>query len=383
MTRFPERVREARLLVGVTQEQLAGSSGVPQSLISMIERGDRSLTSETADALIKSLGLPSEFLEVAPSTIPDGAIDFRKLKTASTKDTARAKVLFKEAHRAAAQLLTSSSYPAPTLPLVQDRESPLGPERIEELALSVREHLQLDISAPVANVTRALERRGVAVVPLVVPTSDDDVATTPGHFGASHWAGVHEPAVLTYFPSQSGDRDRFTLMHELAHVVLHTFRQHVPQDMREIEANALASALLFPMDRAWSALSPDATLRQLAELKARWGLSMQALIMRGKYLGILTEARSSSLFRQIGARGWRKKEPVEVPQETPILLSTIIERLYGPNPYRSERIEKELALPAAIIRSMAPQLSKSTAPGERLDNVRHVVFGRPPERRHR
>lgn len=72
--------------------------------------------------------------------------------------------------------------------------------------------------------------------------SDENPSSRIQHFGASYWAGVHEHALVGYFVGAYGDRDRFTLAHELAHIVLHTFRPHVPSDYRETEANGFAEA---------------------------------------------------------------------------------------------------------------------------------------------
>jgi Zn-dependent peptidase ImmA (M78 family)/DNA-binding XRE family transcriptional regulator len=373
--RFSERLRDARLLVGATQEELALGSGVSQALISMIERGDRQLGAETAESLAESLGLPVQFFDVAPSTIPDSAIDFRKLKSASVKDTNRAKVLFKEAYRVATQLMDDAGYPHPTLPLVQERSYPLEAEDLENLAMTTRQYLQLDKMSPISNVTRALERRGIAVAPLVIPGADEDMLSTVQHFGASHWASLHDHALIGYFAGASGDRDRFTASHELGHLVLHTFRQHVPTDIREDEANQFASAFLIPLLRVREALGAGTKLRDLAQLKAKWGVSMQAIIMRGKRSGAISETQASSLFRQISSRGWRKNEPVQVPHETPVLLRTLLELKYGSSPFTSDDMQKQLALPTAIVRSFAPRLN-DVDQLEVRSNVRYLNFGR-------
>jgi Zn-dependent peptidase ImmA (M78 family)/transcriptional regulator with XRE-family HTH domain len=372
--RHPERLRDARLLIGATQEELASSSGVSQAAISMIERGDRPLSEDVAAAVGHALGLPVEFFEIAPSTIPDAAIDFRKLKTASIKDSNRARVLFREAYRAISHLMTDASYPLPTLPVVQQRDFPLDDTTIETLAAETRQHLQLDLSSPIPNVLRALEHRGIGVTPLVVPGGEEDPLAPVEHFGASHWPSVHDPAVVGYFPGSAGDRDRFTLSHELGHLVLHTFRPFVPSDVRELESNRFASAFLFPLARARESLGPTTKLKQLAELKARWGMSMQAIIMRGKQTGLLSPDHASSLFRQISARGWRKSEPVQVAHESPMLVRTLLERKYGSRAFTSLDVERELALPIGIIKSLAPGAPRVDQ-AESRDNVTYARFG--------
>src|SRR2546423_1147219 len=52
-------------------------------------------------------------------------------------------------------------------------------------------------------------------------------------------------------------------------------------------------------------------LRELAILKLKHGLSMQAWACRAEDLGIIDEAHCRSLFAEFSAKGWRKEEPVK------------------------------------------------------------------------
>ncbi|WP_189042222.1 ImmA/IrrE family metallo-endopeptidase [Micromonospora sonchi] len=56
-------------------------------------------------------------------------------------------------------------------------------------------------------------------------------------------------------PGHQGDRDRFTLAHELGHLVLHTFRPWTTHGQAEEEANQFAMALMMPLDRARARMS--------------------------------------------------------------------------------------------------------------------------------
>jgi hypothetical protein len=68
------------------------------------------------------------------------------------------------------------------------------------------------------------ERAGVTVAPIVFTDDTDGPPPSGGHFGVSYWGGVGAPALVGYFPGGQGDRMRFTLGHEVGHLVLHTFR---------------------------------------------------------------------------------------------------------------------------------------------------------------
>jgi hypothetical protein len=51
--------------------------------------------------------------------------------------------------------------------------------------------------------------------------------------------------------------------------------------------------------------------RELAMLKQKHGLSMQAWIFRAADLGIIERSHARTLFAEMSSRGWRREEPVD------------------------------------------------------------------------
>jgi hypothetical protein len=119
-----------------------------------------------------------------------------------------------------------------------------------------------------------------------------------------------------------------------------------------VEANRFATALLVPRQRVLGDVSDSLQLRDYARLKATWGVSIQALIMRAHDLGVISATRKRSLLVQLSAKGWRKSEPVRVGHEEPLLLWTLLTRRFGPRPYLPAA--EELAIHPAVLRSIAP-----------------------------
>lgn len=76
------------------------------------------------------------------------------------------------------------------------------------------------------------------------------------------------------------------------------------------DANRFASAVVIPRDRALEEFPRPVTLRQLLPLKQRWGMSIQALVARGREVGVIDEAHPTTLWKQYSARQWRKGEPL-------------------------------------------------------------------------
>lgn len=341
----PERITAARELLSVTQADLAATAGVTQAMISMVEKHRRDFTPALADAFAGGLGLPVEFFAVPSAGVPRDEVHFRKNATARVKDTTRTFRFFDEGFRVTEQLLDGSGYPRPLIPVVQDDAPVLSAERIGQIADETRRALALSVEEPITNVTRALERSGIAVAP--IGFTDEAL---PGHDGLAHTNGRGNATLIGYV-SKSGDRDRFTIAHELGHLVLHSYRH---SDDREREAHQFAGAFLLPDAHARELIEPDTTLGTLARVKASWGISIAALVKRGEAVGVLSKDRTSTLFRQIASRGWRTQEPVEVRPETPRLLFRLLQAKYGETPYSNRAIEHDLALPLLFLRALAP-----------------------------
>jgi len=345
-----ERIRAVRLLVGSSQADLAASLGITQAQISQIESGRRTATASFLDRVANATGYPRAYFEAVPADLPPTTLRFRREATAPSSEVGRVEQLVAETYRVAWQLVRDSGlYVPPSLPLATGEE--IAAEDIESLAMQARESLGLDVAGPVRHVTRSLERGGIVVVSLAFAETDDE-SKTVGHFGASCWPGAPDPAVIGYFEGGAGDRQRFALAHELGHLVLHTRRRFVsdPED----EANRFAGAFLVPRDRAEEFVTADVTLRDFAQLKATWGVSIQALIMRCSQLGLIDPARKTSLSKQLSARGWRKNEPVKVHLEAPALLLKLIEDRFGEGMFGYRRAAEVLGLPAFVLGTLAP-----------------------------
>lgn len=346
-----ERVLALRDLLGLSLEALAKSAGLKsQGYLSDIANGLRPFTDQHAAMLAKAVGFPEEFFYVEAPNIGDSSLNFRKLKQSKAKTTKKATQYFREASRVVQATAETAGLKTKSLPYVDGLTGSLEVSAIEAAAEATRSLMGVDPLGPIPNLTRAIERLGVVVLPVSLDPTDDEVReVSEGHFGISHGSQQGVP-VVGYFPGASPDRDRFTLGHELGHVVLHSYREATDP---EKEANRFAGALLISEKAARSVLHPMITLNELARIKAKFGISIQALILRAVGLGIIDERRQRSLFIQLSNRGWRQNEPVEVESEYPLLLRKLIEISLPERPTTAD-VNKHLALPRAYIRAMAP-----------------------------
>jgi len=186
---------------------------------------------------------------------------------------------------------------------------------------------------PATNLLHKLESNGAIVIPIPF-----DI---PGYDAFSAWTDT-EPrkAVVVLGAGRPGDRQRFSIVHELAHLVLHRSLTGDTSAMDE-EADLFASEFLLPYEAMKREMHPPLTLDDLAQLKARWGVSLQALVMRAAALGLIEPGQKKYLLQRISAKGWRVNEPVKVPPEQPRLFKKMAETLYG------------VPVPAAKVASLA------------------------------
>jgi Zn-dependent peptidase ImmA (M78 family)/DNA-binding XRE family transcriptional regulator len=310
----PTRLQQVRELRSWTQTVLAHQIGVHPSAIAQLETGRIQPSREVLDALSRATGFPPAFF-TRPSgpTLPLGSLRFRARAAMTARQRRQAWWYAQTLYELMAQLAMHAELPVPRLPRL-DRDPVAA-------ACLTRESLGLAPDRPIGPLIRTLERAGVWVVAIPVPL--------PRRDACSAWAGEDGATpVLVVAATPAGDRRRFSVAHELGHLVLHAIPQGTPHAL-ERQADAFAEAFLLPEAAMRQALEPPITLTTLADLKARWGVSLQALIRRARTLGIISDSHYRALSAQVGARGWRTREPVAVPVERPRALRQLAELLYG------------------------------------------------------
>lgn len=316
--------------------------------------------------IAKGVGVPLSFFKKDPIAPDASSLHFRSYRTAPKRSRVRAERTFTELFDVAHHLMDWAKQPQSALPFVHAGDD--GLVDIEELALRTRANLGLRPDQPIGHLTRTLERNSVPVAPIVfADLNGDEAAVAVGHFGISGHLEGSGRALITYFPSP-GDRQRFTLAHEIGHVVMHD--DSTDKNVAESEADRFAGAFLVPAEAVQSRISNDSTLRDFAVLKAEWGVSIQALIMRCHHLELLDEDRRVSLYKQISTRGWRRNEPVNVRHEEPALLGTLIAHKFRASDNVYTEAGPVLGLPPIQLRALMPPPGK---PGNRDEQTKAEV----------
>ncbi len=314
---YGQRIRQARSLEGLTQKALADRAGVAQPTIAHIETGRVTPSKATLQAIAESTGVHESFFELEPpDDLPPGSLVYRARRsvTAAERDKAHefARVSIEQIRRMA------ESLNLPDLNLAAMGEDPAAAAR------STRAATGIDQDVPIPHLINAIERNGVIVLGLPIHLEKLDAF--------SSWATIDvERPVIVVSAGKTGDRLRFSVAHELGHIVLHKQLRGDYAAMED-EANRFAQELLLPERPMREVLSPTFSLTNAARLKLRWGASIQLLVRRARDLGIITDRRYRYLCEQTGALGWRKREPanLDIPVEQPRVFRKMVELTYDP-----------------------------------------------------
>ncbi len=210
----PVRLQQARELRGWTQIALAWQVGVHPSAIAQLEAGRMQPSPEVLVAISQPTGFPPAFF-TRPSrpSLPLGSLRFRARAAMTARQRRQSWWYAQTLYELMAQLAAQAELPAPRLPRLDS--DPVAAARL------TREALGLPPDRPIGPLIRILERAGVWVLAIPVPL--------PRWDACSAWAGGDGTTpVLVVAATPAGDRRRFSVAHELGHLVLHQVPQGPP-----------------------------------------------------------------------------------------------------------------------------------------------------------
>jgi len=302
-------VREAK---GWTQRELAVRAHLTQSTVSKVESGLVDLRGTNLDAIARALDCPPALLTFP---MPELEVDVTCLHHRRRKSKMTSLVTKKVegvAHltRLSVEALLPEAVATRTgvarLPRVEglDKPDPVA------LAAQVREIAGLP-PGPVENVIATLESLGIVVVKRALGSTAQDAVSSWPH-------DTNRPAILIVNSGLSGDRQRFTVAHELGHMIMH----RLPNEDQERQADLFAASLLAPADDIRPHLVGLTTrdFKVLLELKLTWGVSVAALIRRALDTGVISDRQYREFQVKLNRLGWRTSEPVSVKHEEPRIL---------------------------------------------------------------
>jgi Zn-dependent peptidase ImmA (M78 family) len=302
------RLKLARAAAGMSlralEERLDGL--VTAQAIGKYERDEMMPSSPVLIALASALGVTEEHL-LNTGDVELVSVEFRKHRLTTPKEdaTVRARILSEvERYLDIERILhLSSEADLPRRRVVRALDS------AESVASALRDYWKLGADA-VPNLCEFLEEKGIKICAIDLPEKVSGVQ-------AMIRTAVGEPLpVIVVNANHPGERQRFTIAHELGHLLM-SAAQGV-----DIEAacHRFAGAFLVPQDiliREVGAHRRSISVHELLVLKVLFGVSAQALAYRCKDVGIISQGTLDEVFRVFKERDWRLNEPLPFHPERP------------------------------------------------------------------
>ena len=335
---FGLRVRQARLVRRMTAKAVLEAMGWKGARLTRMERAEvTTVTADELDALSEVLGFPAAFFTTPPvSRVEPEDLSFRAPK--ATSETEKNRMAQMMALSGDFLLHLDSQHKLP--PLTVAPRPDLDPV---QAAAAARDQLGVGPDTPIGDLTHLLERHGVPVMMRGERFSGQGVeANERGrlekHLGCSTWIGeFKERPLIALRELDSWERTRWTIAHELGHLMLHVGIREVT-DEHEDQASRFASEFLAPFAVVSETVRGTPSLVSLLPVKKRWGISLGALLRHFHDSGGLDVDRYEMLRKQLYTRlntdtgftwgrtepGWNDRAP-----ERPRLMSKWIEFVFG------------------------------------------------------
>lgn len=282
----PARLTQARVRVGVSKTDLASDIGVSAAAIGQYEAGVNSPRPDVLNRLAHALNVQPEFFSVGRplARIDTVSAHFRSLRSARVSDRQKALATAASVWELTFALERFVRLPEADLPNLEPRIAPSG------AAALLRRHWDLP-DGPVKHLVATAESRGIVVA--VRPLGEIDAVDA---FSA---VIVDRPLIITTpRRSQNVFRHRFSIAHEIGHLLLHADSgEH--SNAIEKQADEFAAAFLTPASSMDSALPHRLDLAALDRLGRTWGVSTHSLVRRMVERGRTTESSARRAYQRL------------------------------------------------------------------------------------
>jgi len=120
----------------------------------------------------------------------------------------------------------------------------------------------------------------------------------------------------------------------------------------EKEANAFAGAFLMPEPDLRAIITTTIySADDLVAYKRRWRVAAAALAYRAREVGLISEARSNSLYVEMSRRGWLKREPQGIAREQSHVWQQAMDGLRAKG-FTKLDISRETGVPVADLEAL-------------------------------
>jgi Zn-dependent peptidase ImmA (M78 family)/DNA-binding XRE family transcriptional regulator len=309
---IPARIVEAREARSMSMEDLANGIGVTRQSISKYEKGIISPSHDTLKLVSCILDFPLEFFYKAETE--DAALSsplfFRSNSNIAKKSKTASSYQVKWVNEAKRFLERYFDFVDINLPTIDADYEDLTDADIEELALSIRKQWGL-AGDPIRDLIGLLENNGI----IVSQFSTNSCCPFKGIDAFSSWRDG-TPYIMYHPTQKSAVRTRFSILHELGHLIMHSSiaiedsGKKSIVDFADMQADRFAAAFLLP-STSFPTDIHGSSLASLEAVKKKWGAAMSTIIRRCTTLGLLSENQINYLNRQMTIQKYWHKEPLD------------------------------------------------------------------------
>lgn len=281
---FGTRLKLARKLAGFSLQELADAlqNKVSKQALSKYELGVMNPTNEVLMAISQTLNLrPDYFLK--KNQVELGMVEFRKRAGLSKKNEEsiieRARDYVERYLEIEDILAIGNEFKNPLVEMNITNDAD-----VEKAAQKLRESWNLG-NASIANLVEMLEMKEIKVILI------EDVDEVDG-FAAFTSSGI--PVVVVNIKDRSIERIRFTIIHELAHLLLR-FSAEILSDKKRLEelCHFFSSCFLLPREMLIKMLGGSkrsyVNINELINIKEHFGISIRAIVHRARKNEIITD----------------------------------------------------------------------------------------------
>jgi len=332
----PEMLILARESRGLTQTAFARRLKTTQGAVSKYESGLLEVSSDHLERACDVLGYPKQFFYLQEQRFGFGSSCFyhRKRSTMPVGELRVIQAQINVCRIHASKLLQGAEIESENQFVRLDIEDFDSPAHV---AQELRANWRLPMG-PVNDLLGAIEGAGGLVFECDFNTKKLDAI--------SQWVpGL--PPLFFVNSSIPGDRLRFTLCHELGHVIMH----QLPTEDREREADTFAAEFLMPAKEITPQLT-NLSMGRLAALKRYWKVSMAALIKRAADLDTISQRQYRSWFTRLSKNGYRVNEPFTIPPERPTVVNELINVYLQENQYSVSELADYLCVNEHELRAL-------------------------------
>lgn len=292
------RLRSARAASGLSLRELSAriDGRVTAQAINQYELGHSVPKWPVITALADALHIPPEYLFYDANAKLEG-IEFRRKRPTTRKEENKVQEAVQRLLNRYLQVERLLDLPSVTWDKPREAPYPVLSDlaEAEHAARRLREYWGLGFD-PIVDLVALLEDRGIKVLSMNLTGIDGLTANV-------RQKAYSGSPVIVVNRNDCGERQRFTIAHELGHLMLNI----VNSIDEEKVAHRFAGAFLMPAEKLRSELGvhrKSIGWEELFDLKLLFEVSVQALTYRCKDLRIFDSPLYHRLFRQFKILGW-------------------------------------------------------------------------------